>query len=71
MAELMQEFENSKFYRVNRYSNSGHSGESIKTGFECKMIASHCEYDENSGLWINHNIDCAYDIEEYHNKEEE
>ncbi len=59
-------FDVSKYYVVDRYSNNGYNGKSIKTGFQCKMIASHCEYDEASGLYINHNTDCAYEITEYH-----
>ena len=60
------EFDVNKYYRVERYCLYGYEGESIKNGFECKMIVSHCEYDEVSGLWINNYTDCAYDITEYH-----
>lgn len=60
-------FDVNKYYRVMRYSNNGYEGESVKNGFECKMITRYCEFDEPSGLWINHNTDCAYDIAEYHN----
>ena len=59
-------FDVNKFYRVNRYSNNGYNGETIKNGFEVKIITQHCEYDEPSDLWINHHMDCAYEIEEYH-----
>ena len=58
-------FESSKYYRVTRYGYNGCT-EDIETGFRCKIITRHCEYDEASGLWINHNLDCAYEIEEYH-----
>ena len=59
-------FDVNKYYRVNRYCNNGYSGETIRSGFECKILTSHCEYDEASELWINHHQDAAYDIEEYH-----
>ena len=59
-------FDVHKYYRVERYSNNGYNGTTILNGFRCKIITSHCEYDEPSGLWINHHTDCAYEIEEYH-----
>ena len=60
-------FENSRYYRVTCYEANGTIAETVKTGFECKILTRHCEYDEASDLYINHNIDRAYDIEEYHN----
>ena len=58
-------FDVNKYYRVGRYGYNGYH-ETVKTGFECKIITKHCEYDAASGLWVNHNIDCAYEITEYH-----
>ena len=59
-------FDVHKYYRVERYSNNGYNGTTIENGFRCKIITFHCEYDEPSGLWINHHTDCAYEITEYH-----
>ena len=65
--EITMKFDSSKYYRVGRYGNNGFH-ETIETGFRCKIIAKHCEYDEFSGLWVNHHLDCAYEIEEYHRR---
>lgn len=58
-------FDVNKYYNVDWYSPNGFR-KTIENGFKCKMLASHCEYDAASGLYINHNTDCAYDITEYH-----
>lgn len=63
---ITMKFDVNKYYRVERYSNNGYRGQEIMNGFRCKIITSHCEYDEASDLWINHHTDCAYEIEEYH-----
>lgn len=54
------------YYWVSRYCSDGYHDRELMNGFQCKIIAKHCEYDEASGLWVNHHIDCAYDIEEWH-----
>ena len=59
-------FDVNKYYRVEKYESNGTIAKEVKTGFECNIITSHCEYDEASELYINHNTDCAYDITEYH-----